>query len=185
MKTYLIDLDGTMYRGDGQIEGAIPFIEELIKRNQPFYFLTNNSKRTRKQNVEHMEKVGFHGIKEEHFFTSAMAAARYAKKHIAGRYAYYVGQDGLKEALEENGFILSEKNVDVVFVGLNTEATYKEYSKALGYLLKGAKLIGTNNDRILAQKMALALEMVPLWRCLNMPVDKKVQKLENLMKRFF
>ncbi len=39
------------------------------------------------------------------------------KKHIAGRYAYYVGQDGLKEALEENGFILSEKNVDVVFVG--------------------------------------------------------------------
>lgn len=152
MKTYLIDLDGTMYRGDGQIEGAIPFIEELIKRNQPFYFLTNNSKRTRKQNVEHMEKVGFHGIKEEHFFTSAMAAARYAKKHIDGRNAYYVGQDGLKEALEENGFILSEKNVDVVFVGLNTEATYKEYSKALGYLLKGAKLIGTNNDRILAQK---------------------------------
>ena len=27
------------------------------------------------------------------------------------------------------------------------------------------------------KKMALALEMVPLWRCLNMPVDRKAQKI--------
>ena len=67
MKTYLIDLDGTMYRGDGQIEGAIPFIEELIKRNQPFYFLTNNSKRTRKTKCRAYGKVGFMVLKKSTF----------------------------------------------------------------------------------------------------------------------
>lgn len=151
MKTYLIDLDGTMYRGTAQIEGAIPFIEKLQQREDAFYFLTNNSKRTRKQNAEHMKEVGFQGIEERHFFTSAMAAARYAAKNIEGRNAYYIGQDGLKEALEENGFSITEEEVDAVFVGLDTEASYAKYSKALGYLLKGAKLIGTNDDRILAQ----------------------------------
>ena len=42
MKTYLIDLDGTMYRGNDNIDGAREFIAYLIENNQPFYFLTNN-----------------------------------------------------------------------------------------------------------------------------------------------
>lgn len=150
-KIYLIDLDGTMYRGTKQIEGANAFIEELQKRNETFYFLTNNSKRTRKQNVEHMEKLGFKHIKEEQFFTSAMAATIYAKKHMDGKRAYYIGEDGLQEALLENGFEITEEKVDLVFVGLDNQATYAKYSKALGYLLQGAKLIGTNSDRILPQ----------------------------------
>ena len=89
-KTYLIDLDGTMYRGTLLIEGAMHFVHELIKRKEEFYFLTNNAKRTKRQNVEHMERMGYCGIKEEHFFTSAMAAAIYARKHYEGRRAYYL-----------------------------------------------------------------------------------------------
>lgn len=150
-KVYLIDLDGTMYRGTKQIEGANVFIEELQKRGATFYFLTNNSKRTKKQNVEHMEQLGFKNIKEEQFFTSAMAATCYAKKHMKGNRAYYIGEDGLHEALLENGFEICEDDVDLVFVGLDNQATYEKYSKALGYLINGAKLIGTNDDRMLPQ----------------------------------
>lgn len=151
MKTYLIDLDGTMYRGTELIDGAKEFIDELLHRNEEFYFLTNNAKRTKRQNVEHMEQLGFQGIKEKHFFTSAMAAAIYAKLNYKGRNAYYIGQDGLKEALEEQGFTISEQHVDFVFVGLDTTGTYEKYSKALSFLLNGAILIGTNDDRVLAQ----------------------------------
>lgn len=151
MKTYLIDLDGTMYRGSELIEGAKIFIDELIASKQQFVFLTNNAKRTKKQNVEHMEKMGFTGIKEEHFFTSSMAAASYAASHYDGRNAWYIGQDGLKEALTEKGFTITEEDVDFVFVGLDNTGTYEKYSKALGFLTNGAKLIGTNNDRLLAQ----------------------------------
>lgn len=151
MKTYLIDLDGTMYRGTEIIPGAKEFIDAMIKRNERFVFLTNNAKRTKRQNVEHMEKMGFTGIREEHFFTSSMAAAKYTASRYEGRNAYYIGQDGLKEALLENGFHITEEDVDFVFVGLDMDGTYEKYSKALGFLLKGAELIGTNNDRLLAK----------------------------------
>lgn len=151
MKTYLIDLDGTMYRGTEIIEGAKEFIDALLEKGEHFVFLTNNAKRTKRQNVEHMEKMGFTGIKEEHFFTSSMAAARYCASRYEGRNAYYIGQDGLREALLDSGFQITEENVDFVFVGLDTTGTYEKYSKALHYLTQGAQLIGTNNDRLLAQ----------------------------------
>ncbi len=147
MKSYLIDLDGTMYRGNENIDGAREFIAYCQAKGQPFYFLTNNATRTRKENVEHMEKLGFKGIREDQFFTSSMAAARTMMKTSDRRNAYYIGQDGLKEALLDAGFTLCEENVDFVFVGLDAHATYETYSKALGYLMNGAKLVGTNNDR--------------------------------------
>lgn len=150
MKTYLIDLDGTMYRGNANIDGAREFIAFCLKTNQPFYFLTNNASRTRAQNVAHMENLGFQGICEKHFFTSAMAAAIYAKKLKIGHRAAYIGMDGLKEALLENGFELVESEADFVFIGLDKTADYAKYSKMLKLCLNGAKLIGTNDDRRLA-----------------------------------
>lgn len=41
--------------------------------------------------------------------------------------------------------------MDYVFVGLNNKADYEMYSKALTHLLKGATLVGTNSDRLLAK----------------------------------
>lgn len=150
-KIYLIDLDGTMYKGNTIIDGAKAFIDDLIARNRPFLFLTNNARRTGRQNVAHMEKMGFKNICPEHFYTSAMAAASYVAKTSTKRRCFYIGEDGLKEALEKEGFIFVEEHADFVFVGMDDKADYKLYSKALGHLLQGAKLIGTNSDRLLAK----------------------------------
>ena len=148
MKTYLIDLDGTMYRGDTYLEGTKEFIDDCLEKKIPFYFLTNNATRTLRQNVEHMEKLGFCGIKDEHFFTSSMAAAKYMAKKGYNK-AQYIGMDGLKEALLNNGFEICE-DPECVFIGLDRQGTYEKYSKALQYLLNGAILVGTNDDRLLA-----------------------------------
>ena len=148
MKTYLIDLDGTMYRGDSNIDGAKEFLDFCIKNQIPFYFLTNNATRTLRQNVEHMEKLGFTGISEEHFFTSSMAAARSMAK-LGYTKAQYIGMDGLYEALINNGFEICE-DAECLFVGLDKGGSYEKYSHALQYLLKGAVLVGTNDDRLLA-----------------------------------
>lgn len=147
MKTYLIDLDGTMYSGNENIPGAIEFIQHLQKNNIPYIFLTNNATRTKLQNKQHMEKLGFKNIKEEDFFTSSMAAAKYIAKTDSKRNAFVVGQDGLTEALIAEGFKIVDEAVDFVFVGLNTQGDYQLYSRALFHLVNGAKLIGTNKDR--------------------------------------
>lgn len=151
-KMYFLDLDGTMYRGNQIQEGGKALLSYLQKHNQPYLFLTNNSSRTGKQNVEHMERMGYTGIKPEDFFTSAMAASIYVRNHFCERKAFYIGEDGLKEALLNQGFsIVEDEQPDFVFVGLDKHATYLRYSKAIDYLINGAKLIGTNHDRILAQ----------------------------------
>ncbi len=151
-KTYLIDLDGTMYRGTEIIEGAKEFIDHLIAQDHPFCFLTNNAMRTKRQNVEHMKNMGFTGIEEKHFFTSSMAAARYmAKQDASKRKAWMIGQDGLREALTEEGFVLTKEHADYVFIGLDKSASYEDYSEALDVLLHGAMLVGTNSDLLLAK----------------------------------
>jgi len=41
----LIDMDGVIYSGETLIDGADKFIKNLIKKNIPFTFMTNNSQR--------------------------------------------------------------------------------------------------------------------------------------------
>lgn len=146
-KACFIDLDGTMYRGDELIDGAIEFITYLQKEGIPFYFLTNNAMRTHSQNKEKMEKMGFPKLQEDQFFTSAMAAASYVRRHRNVHRAFYIGEDGMREALEEQGYEIVDNDAEAVFIGLNVQATYEQYCTAFYHLQKGAILVGTNEDR--------------------------------------
>lgn len=151
MKTFVFDLDGTMYRGTSIIESAHHFLDLCIEKKVPFVFLTNNSMRTQEENVKHMLDMGYTNLTPAMFYNSAMASAQYVKVNYSGNRAYFIGKKGMEMALRNEGFIIDDQNPDFVFIGLDKDATYKSYSKALSLLLNGAKLIGTNNDRILAK----------------------------------
>ena len=45
-KGYLIDLDGTIYKGKDRIPAGEAFVYELQKRDIPYLFVTNNTTRT-------------------------------------------------------------------------------------------------------------------------------------------
>lgn len=151
MKTFLLDLDGTMYRGTELIPSAKRFIDRCQKENIPYIFLTNNAMRTRHENVVHMEKMGYRNLKDEDFFNSAMAASQYVRRKYNFHKAYYIGGAGMEQALLEENFEIVDTDPEVVFVGLDKTMNYSDYSKALGYLLNGAILVGTNEDRVLAK----------------------------------
>ena len=109
MKTYLIDLDGTMYSGNTNIDGAREFIAYLQEKGFPYIFLTNNATRTKTQAKEHMLNLGFKNIKEDDFFTSAIATAKYIAKNYSERKCFMIGESGLEEALKEENFIFVEE----------------------------------------------------------------------------
>ena len=146
-RTWLIDLDGTMYKGNQNIEGAREFIAFLQKQKAEYLFVTNNATRTCLQNAEHMQKLGFTNICERDFFTSSMASASYIARHFDQRRAAYLGEAGMEEALLANHFQICEQHADFLFVGLQKQADFMDYSHALNILLGGAKLVGTNADR--------------------------------------
>lgn len=150
MKTYIIDLDGTMYSGNTNIDGAREFIDYLNSKNLPYIFLTNNATRTKKQAKEHMLNLGFKNIKEDDFFTSAMATAKFIAKNYPKKSCFMIGESGLEEALKEWNFEFVKENADFVIVGLDRNATYKKYSEALHNILTGAMFFATNSDRLLA-----------------------------------
>ena len=147
MKTYLIDLDGTMYRGNDQIQGAIDFIEYCQDKQIPFYFLTNNATRTRNENAEHMLALGFKNIVPEQFYTSGMAAISYVSELNQKAHAYYLGEAGLKEAFDGSNLIYDEVHPEYVLVGMDKMGNYDKYSQLLHLLLNGATLVATNDDR--------------------------------------
>ena len=126
MKTYIFDLDGTMYRGTSIIEDARLTIEKMHQLNIPYVFLTNNATRTRTENKENMLKMGYQHIEENMFFTSAMAAVSYAKKRAETNKVAMLGVSGLKEAIELYGFELNETESEFLFVGLDVNATYQD-----------------------------------------------------------
>lgn len=152
IKTMLFDLDGTMYRGCQPIEAGIRAVDFCAEHGIPYLFVTNNSMRTPEENAKHMQDIGYHHVSPEHFVNSAMAAAAYgASLDPAKRKAWYVGQNGIRQALVNEGFEITDNHPDYVFIGLDKTADYDTYSKALALLLDGAMLIGTNHDRILAK----------------------------------
>ena len=185
MKTYIIDLDGTMYRGNTNIDGAREFIDYLHLKNLPYIFLTNNATRTKKQAKEHMLNLGFKGIKEEDFFTSAMAAAKFIAKNYSEKKCFMLGESGLEEALKEWNFEFIQENPDFVVVGLDRNATYKSYSEALHHILAGAKFIATNPDRLLANNGTFDVEAIKIGKpyqiILDILLEEKNLKKEDLI----
>lgn len=147
-KTYLIDLDGTMYKGSQVIPEAITFIQYLQEHHISYVFVTNNAMRTPAQIRIKMEHMGFTNLQDEDFFTSAMASVSYMKKHHQAKRVFYIGEEGLAQAIQAAGYEIDETHAELVFVGLDRHADFSLYSKVLRLLYEeGAMLVGTNQDR--------------------------------------
>ncbi|MEC5271821.1 TIGR01457 family HAD-type hydrolase [Caldifermentibacillus hisashii] len=142
---YLIDLDGTMYRGSEKIEAAGRFVQRLVKHNISYLFVTNNSTRTPEQVAEKLRSFDIPATKEQ-VFTTSMATANYIEEIDKSATVYYIGEEGLQTALEEKGFRFAGENADVVVVGLDREITYEKLAVACLAIRNGAKFISTNGD---------------------------------------
>lgn len=147
-KTYLIDLDGTMYRGNQVIIDALAFLAYLQKHQIQYIFVTNNAMRTPAQICAKMTKMGYQNLKEADFFTSAMAAVSYMKRTNDATRAFCIGEEGLHTAVKNGGYALDKEHAQLVFVGLDRHADYMLYAHAMKLLYEeGAMLVGTNQDR--------------------------------------
>ena len=68
IRGFLIDLDGVLYVGDREIQGAREAIEFLRKRKYMFRFVSNTTRKCRKTIAERLSSMGF-DIPVEYIFT--------------------------------------------------------------------------------------------------------------------
>ena len=141
----LLDMDGVIYHGSELIDGAAELIHELLDREIPFRFLTNNSQRNRRDIATKLQRFGL-PIEEKHVYTCAMATARFLARQKPGGTAFVIGEGGLMTALHHNGFSIVDKDPDYVVVGEGRMLSFEQLETALRMILAGARLIATNMD---------------------------------------
>ena len=119
-KGYLIDLDGTMYKGTEKIEAAGRFVHELKRRGLSYLFVTNNSSRTPAQVAQKLREFDI-PTEDNQVFTTSQATANYIYNEKPDATLYAIGEDGILSALKEKGFSFVEENPEYEVIGIDRE----------------------------------------------------------------
>jgi 4-nitrophenyl phosphatase len=153
-KGFLIDLDGTMYRGTERIEAAVSFVKKLKEQGLPYLFVTNNSSKTKKQVAEVLAGFDIPST-EDHVFTTSMATASFIEQQKPNASVYVIGEDGIREALSEKGMTFKDESPDFVVMGIDRSINYDKLAKACLAVRGGARFISTNGDIALPTERGL------------------------------
>jgi NagD protein len=144
-KSYFLDMDGVMVRGNELIQGADGFIERLCQRQIKFLILTNNPRFTPADLAHRLQRLGLK-VGAEHIYTSALATAMFLKSQRPKGTAFVLGESGLTGALHDAGYVLTSHEPDYVVVGETTAYSYSDITQATRLIAAGARFIATNPD---------------------------------------
>ena len=142
---YLFDMDGTLYLGDRLLPGASELIEYLTDQAIPYYFVTNNSSRSRLDYLEKLEKLGLH-VDHNSVFTSGEATAIYLQHEKPGARLYLVGTPLLEAEFAGYGFKLKDDDPDYAVLGFDTTLTYDKLWRLCDLVREGVPYIATHPD---------------------------------------
>ncbi len=144
-KGFICDMDGVIYHGNRLLPGVTEFVEWLYAMDKNFLFLTNSSERSPIELKEKLNRLGLE-IHESHFYTSALATAKFLKDQCPGGSAYVIGEPGLLNAIYDAEITMNDVNPDYVVIGETRNYNYDSILRAVKLIQNGAKLIGTNPD---------------------------------------
>ena len=163
---YISDMDGVMYHGNCILPGVKDFVDWLYKEDKPFLFLTNSSERSPRELRQKLSRMGL-DVDESHFYTSALATAKFLAEQAPGCSAYVIGAPGLVNALYDVGITMNDVNPDYVVVGETDSYNYNMIIKAVQLINKGARLVGTNPDMTGPSEMGI----IPACQALVAPIS--------------
>lgn len=144
----LSDLDGVVYRGEEAVPGAVARFNRWQHEGMPYCFVTNNAEKSAGAFAEKIRNLGI-ACTPDQVVTSGDVALEFVRtKYQPGAGLYVIGTDAFKARVLEAGFALVSEGAAAVLVALDRSFDYAMMKTALGNILAGAELIGTNPDRI-------------------------------------
>jgi Predicted sugar phosphatases of the HAD superfamily len=169
---FAIDMDGTIYKGNDLIPGAVEFIRFLKTSNIPFLFLTNNSSNTKQYYVAKLRRMGF-DVSENDILTSAVATAQYIKNDRKGKKAFLLATPDVTAELSSMGVDISDSDPDMVLLTFDRTITFDKINKAYHFIVKGAELIATHPDDLCPTEEAYDVDIGPFIRLFESLTGKK------------
>lgn len=144
---FMIDMDGTIYKGKNIISGAMEFIAYLQKKEIPFVFLTNNSSCTRSYYHDKLAGMGFR-ISANNILTSGIITSKYITEKYPGSKVFVMASPDVTEEMRSYGIDETDTDPDIVCLTFDKSIDYKKINDAYHFILGGAKLIATHPDML-------------------------------------
>lgn len=163
---FICDMDGVIYHGNRLLPGVKEFVNWLYAQDKRFLFLTNSSERSPRELQQKLGRMGLE-VGEEHFYTSALATAKFVASQSPGCTAYVIGAPGLVNALYDVGVMMNDVDPDYVIAGETTNYNYETILKAVSFVQRGARLIATNSDLTGPAETGI----IPACRALVSPIE--------------
>ena len=147
IRALILDMDGVLWRGTQPIGDLPSIFADIEKLNLKVVLATNNATKSINQFLGKLESFGV-SLDPWQIVNSAQATAHYlSQEYPDGGPVFVVGESGLVEILQENGFVFSDENPIAVVVAMDTSINYEKLRKATLLIRSGVPFIGTNPDR--------------------------------------
>ncbi|MCX4190444.1 HAD-IIA family hydrolase [Methylophaga sp. OBS3] len=163
----IIDMDGVLWHGNHALPGLSEFFQTLRELDIRFVLATNNASLTQQQYIDKLANMSV-DVAPSEILTSSMATALYLKENLPEehRRVYVIGEAGLTEPLEIQGFTITdlyevnqpEKGItnvgaDIVVSGLDRKLTWDKLATATLNIRAGAAFYATNADTTLPTEL--------------------------------
>ena len=148
-KLFLLDLDGTLYKGDSVFFATKAFLETIKARGAKYLFITNNSSRGIVEYVKKLENMGLNVTKED-FYTSGSATIDYLKTYYPNKKVYLVGTQALAASFTaEDRNLVNYRDAEVAVLSYDTELNYEKITELTTLLReKDVPYLATNPDYV-------------------------------------
>jgi HAD superfamily hydrolase (TIGR01450 family) len=148
LRHIVLDLDGTLYRGNRLFAATLPFLAQLRAWNIGYTFLTNNTSRSKS---DYVAKLGGFGIATDQtqIYTPADSTLTYLRQHLPhARTLAVLGTPSLCRQFEQASFRVDWNAPDAVIVGFDMTLTYDRLCRAAYWISRGLPYIATHPDLV-------------------------------------
>lgn len=147
VRSFLLDMDGTVYLGKNAIPGAPGFLRYLEASGRRRLFFTNNPTSDAEQYATKLAGMGIRAVPGD-ILTSGEATARYLVTETPYRRVFALGTPSFESELRRAGIELTDDSPDAVVLAFDKTLTYAKLETACLLLRDGTPYIATNPDKV-------------------------------------
>lgn len=157
----ILDMDGTLMKGDQPLPGLAQFFSFLNQYHFPFLIVTNNATHSPQDYQAKLAQCEVRVGIDKVLTTAMVTASKLQSQYPAETAIYVIGQPALISAVKKAGFRIlsgSAETTAAVVVGGDPQLTYEKLKHATLHIQRGAHFIGTNPDVVYPTQEGLVPE---------------------------
>lgn len=146
----VLDVDGTVVRGDDPIPGAPAGYRRLRSAGIDPLFVSNNPTAAPPAYVDRLGRAGYE-VAADRVFTAGSVTTRYLRERHADDELLCIGEEGLVDQLADAGLATTDdvEAADALVASIDREFDYDDLCAALWTLDRGVPFIGTDPDVVI------------------------------------